>query len=322
MKMQLRLRSRPLRAVAGALALITTILPAVALAAGSAQPASVAVSVKLSETRLSYEQRLTATGRVARTQGGRRLALDFAPSGSGWRTLATARVHSDGSYRLRATAGASGKVRVRLVVSAPRSPNPPAGAEPRGSSHAQAITVGSRLSAPRRSIVVLSGSRARLGGVLFPRRSGRIVQVEIARHGRWSLLARSRTSRTGHFSSTVRAQGLGTSALRVRFGGDRLNTGSATGAGSLQVFRVTQASWYQLTGNQLGCGGRMYEGQLGVANKTLPCGTQVTLRYGGRSIRVPVIDRGPYVGGRTWDLSGETRRRLHFPGTGSIWSDK
>ncbi|MGI8579563.1 MAG: RlpA-like double-psi beta-barrel domain-containing protein [Solirubrobacteraceae bacterium] len=320
--MQLRLRSRPLRAAIGALALITIILPAVALAAGRAQPASVAVSVKLSDTRLSYEQRLTATGRIARTQGGRRLALDLAPSGSGWRTLATARVHSDGSYRLRAIADASGKVRVRLVVSVARSTDPSGGAGPHGSSHARSITVGSRLSAPRRGIAVLSGGRARLAGVLFPRRSGRVVQVEVARHGRWSPLARSRTSSSGHFGATVRAHGLGTSALRVRFAGDRLNTGSAAGAGTLQVFRVTQASWYQLTGNQLGCGGRMYDGQLGVANKTLPCGTQVTLRYGGRSIRVPVIDRGPYVGGRTWDLSGETRRRLHFPGTGSVWSDK
>lgn len=322
MKMQLRLRSRPLRAVLGALALITITLPAVGLAAGRAQSARVAVSLKLSDTRLAYAQRLTATGQVAQTQGGRRVALDLAPSGSSWHSLATARVHSDGTYRLRATASASGKVRVRLVVSAERSTDPSGGAGPQGSSHARPIAVGSRLIAPRRGTAVLSGSHARLGGVLFPRRSGRTVQLEVARHGRWSLLAQSRTSATGHFSATVRAQGLGTSALRVRFGGDRLNTGSEAGAGTLQVFRVSQASWYQLTGNQLGCGGRMYEGQLGVANKTLPCGTQVTLRYGGRSIRVPVIDRGPYVAGRTWDLSGETRRRLHFPGTGSVWSDK
>jgi len=320
--MQPRLRSTPLRAVAGALALITITLPAVALAAAPARSASVAVSVKLSDTRLAYAERLTATGRVTRSQGGRRLALDLAPSGSGWRTLATARVHSDGSYRLRAVAGASGKVRVRLVVSATRSTDPTGATGPRGSSHAKAIAVGSRLSASRRSIAVLSGSRARLAGVLFPRRSGRVVQVEVARHGRWSPLARSRTSPAGHFSATVRARGLGSSALRVRFGGDKLNTGSATAAGQLQVFRASQASWYQLTGNQLGCGGRMYEGQLGVANKTLPCGTQVTLRYGGRTVRVPVIDRGPYVGGRTWDLTAETRRRLGFPGTGSIWSDK
>jgi hypothetical protein len=321
--MQLRLRSRPLRAVAVALALITIALPAVAFAAGRAQSANrAAVSVRLSNTRLAYGQRLTATGHVARTQGGRRIALDFAPSGSGWRKMATARVHSDGSFRLRAVAGSSGKVRARLVVSRERARDTSGGAAPGGSSHARPIVVGSRLSAPHRSIAVLTGGRARVAGVLLPRRSGRVVQVEVARHGRWGVLARSRTSRSGHFAATVRARGLGTSALRVRFAGDRLNTGSAAGAGRLQVFRATQASWYQLTGNQLGCGGRMGANQLGVANKTLPCGTRVTLRYGGRSVSVRVIDRGPYVAGRTWDLSGETRRRLHFPGTGTVWSDK
>ncbi len=59
---------------------------------------------------------------------------------------------------------------------------------------------------------------------------------------------------------------------------------------------------------------------LGVANKTLPCGTLVTLRYGDRSIRVPVIDRGPYVAGREFDLTEATKDRLGFGGTGNVWS--
>ena len=45
---------------------------------------------------------------------------------------------------------------------------------------------------------------------------------------------------------------------------------------------------------------------LGVANKSLPCGTKVTLRHSGRVVRVPVIDRGPYVGGREYDLTAAT----------------
>lgn len=323
MKTQLRLRTRPLRAAVVALALTIVALPAVALAAAGAQSSPVAVPMKLSDTRLAYGQLLVATGRLAAGNGGRRLALELAPRGAAWRTLATARVHSDGSYRVRALAGASGQVRVRLSrPAAARSTDGAASPAPAGSSRARAVTVGSRLSAPRRDIALLSGGRTRLAGVLEPRRSGRVVQVEVARRGRWVALARARTSRTGHFAASLRAGGLGSAALRVSFAGDRLNVGAAADAGRLQVFRATQASWYQLTGNQLGCGGRMYEGQLGVANKTLPCGTLVTFRYGGRSIRVPVIDRGPYVGNRVWDLSGETRRRLRFPGTGSIWSDK
>ena len=58
--------------------------------------------------------------------------------------------------------------------------------------------------------------------------------------------------------------------------------------------------------------------QLGVAHKTLPCGTKVTLRHNGRRVRVPVIDRGPYVGAREYDLTAATARKLGFRGHGGI----
>jgi peptidoglycan lytic transglycosylase len=35
-------------------------------------------------------------------------------------------------------------------------------------------------------------------------------------------------------------------------------------------------------------------------------------------IRVRVVDRGPYVGGREFDLTSATRTRLHFRGVGSL----
>ena len=62
--------------------------------------------------------------------------------------------------------------------------------------------------------------------------------------------------------------------------------------------------------------------RLGVANKTLPCGTLVTLRYGGRTVRVPVVDRGPYVEGREFDLTEATKRALGFEGVGEVWSNR
>ena len=63
-----------------------------------------------------------------------------------------------------------------------------------------------------------------------------------------------------------------------------------------------------------GCG----YGTIGVAHKTLPCGSKLTLRHRGRTLRVRVIDRGPYVGGREYDLTEATARRLHFSGHGPI----
>jgi rare lipoprotein A (peptidoglycan hydrolase) len=43
---------------------------------------------------------------------------------------------------------------------------------------------------------------------------------------------------------------------------------------------------------------------VGVASRTLPCGTLVLVNYRGHRLTVPVIDRGPYASnGATWDLT-------------------
>ena len=83
-------------------------------------------------------------------------------------------------------------------------------------------------------------------------------------------------------------------------------------------WNVSIASVYTDYGKPIACGGVLHVPELGVANKTLPCGTQVIFLYKGRAIRVPVIDRGPYIAGRTWDLTGATAEALHFPGLGPI----
>jgi rare lipoprotein A (peptidoglycan hydrolase) len=90
--------------------------------------------------------------------------------------------------------------------------------------------------------------------------------------------------------------------------------------GRLNVYRTAYVSWYGpgLYGNHLGCGGRLSPRRLGVAHKTLPCGARVTLRRGTRTVRVRVIDRGPYVAGREFDLTQATAERLRFGGHGSI----
>ena len=62
------------------------------------------------------------------------------------------------------------------------------------------------------------------------------------------------------------------------------------------------ASWYG-DGGSTACG---FHANYGVANKALPCGTRVTFRYGGKTVTAVVDDRGPYVGGREWDLNQNT----------------
>ena len=72
-------------------------------------------------------------------------------------------------------------------------------------------------------------------------------------------------------------------------------------------------------GGALACGGSLGYNALVVAHKTLPCGTKVRIRYRGRSVTATVRDRGPYVGGREFDLAGAVARRLGFNGVGTIW---
>jgi rare lipoprotein A (peptidoglycan hydrolase) len=85
--------------------------------------------------------------------------------------------------------------------------------------------------------------------------------------------------------------------------------------------QVSVASVFTDYGLGLACGGVLGRDQLGVAHKTAPCGTLITFAYGGRVLTVPVIDRGPYIAGREWDLTGATAAALGFPGLGRIeWS--
>jgi rare lipoprotein A (peptidoglycan hydrolase) len=101
---------------------------------------------------------------------------------------------------------------------------------------------------------------------------------------------------------------------RLNFSGSLLNLAQLPPG----QYNVNIASVFTAYGQPIACGGVLHVPQLGVANKTLPCGTEVTFVYGKRAIRVPVIDRGPYIAGREWDLTGATAEALHFPGLGPI----
>jgi rare lipoprotein A (peptidoglycan hydrolase) len=72
---------------------------------------------------------------------------------------------------------------------------------------------------------------------------------------------------------------------------------------------VVIASWYGpgFYGNRTACGQVYTPEIIGVAHRTLRCGTMLVLEYRGRTMTVPVIDRGPYIAGRTLDLSNATR---------------
>jgi len=82
------------------------------------------------------------------------------------------------------------------------------------------------------------------------------------------------------------------------------------------------ASWYGpgFWGNQTACGQKLKHKTIGVAHKKLPCGTKVAFNKGGRWLRTKVIDRGPYVKGRTWDLTQGAAEALGMEYTESVRS--
>jgi hypothetical protein len=81
-----------------------------------------------------------------------------------------------------------------------------------------------------------------------------------------------------------------------------------------------EISWYGpgFYGNRTACGYALTRDLVGVAHKTLPCGTRVTFRNHGRTVTMPVVDRGPYVAGRQFDLTGGACLALDHCYTGPI----
>jgi len=177
-----------------------------------------------------------------------------------------------------------------------------------------------RIAVRHRKLHVRAGNRTAVVGNVAPGVTGVTVSLQIRRGKRWKPIDRDRTDAAGRYKLRERLRRTGSTKVRVRVAG---GPGVAPGKrviGRLNVYRYAYASWYGpgLYGNPLACGGTLGAGTLGVAHKTLPCGTMVSLRRGKRSVRVPVVDRGPFVGGREYDLTAATAQRLGFNGHGPI----
>jgi rare lipoprotein A (peptidoglycan hydrolase) len=90
--------------------------------------------------------------------------------------------------------------------------------------------------------------------------------------------------------------------------------GALVGSGAGAHWQRGVASVFSQYGTRLACGGRLEAGRLGVAHRTLPCGADVAFRHDGHTVTVPVIDRGPYVAGRDFDLTPAAADRLGIDG--------
>jgi rare lipoprotein A len=165
---------------------------------------------------------------------------------------------------------------------------------------------------------VLIGQDVALVGVANPAGGRRTVAVQALHGSRWVQVARAVTNPRGVFVERFWPHSLGRLALRLRASGVSAAS-TMLSARVATVYHEVTASWYG-PGGVTACGEVLGVKTMGVANKTLPCGTMVTLRYRHRSVRVPVIDRGPYVAGRDYDLTYATRLALGAGGVSQIWA--
>jgi rare lipoprotein A len=168
---------------------------------------------------------------------------------------------------------------------------------------------------------VLSGNGVAVRGKVRP--SGR-RRVKVVLSGPDARALRTRTRANGTFALRWSPERIGNYTARAFAIHGKRTRGAAGVARRLTSYRQAGASYYGpgLYGNGVACGGTLMPGTMGVANKTLPCGTKVKLRYRGRSVTVPVIDRGPYVAGRDYDLTAAVKERLGFPGVGTVLANR
>jgi peptidoglycan lytic transglycosylase len=171
---------------------------------------------------------------------------------------------------------------------------------------------------------VLAGRTVPVHGVLTPAQAGRTVLVQVSRGHGWKTVARARTGARGRFQTKWRPGAARHYGVRAVLGGVNGAGTVRTIGGGVTVYRAAAASWYGpgLMGGHLACGGTLTASVVGVANKTMPCGSRVRLRYGGRTVVARVVDRGPYSGNREFDLTPATKQKLGFGSTGTVWASR
>jgi rare lipoprotein A (peptidoglycan hydrolase) len=114
--------------------------------------------------------------------------------------------------------------------------------------------------------------------------------------------------------------GMATGARAATGGASSYTATAPEGEGiAFGTWRYGGASWYGpgLWGNKTACGQTLRPQTMGVAHKTLACGTNVKFVYRGKTVVTQVIDRGPYTHGRVWDFTKAVSDALEFGSVGA-----
>ncbi len=182
------------------------------------------------------------------------------------------------------------------------------------SATSDGITISSPASAFVRSGVSVSGTvPANDAGAAVE-----IDQLPASPGASWVAVADVHAASNGSFTAAWHTKGAGQMMIRAVLGGSQGSSAAASPpALSVTVYRRSIATLYGpgFYGHRTACGVILRRRTIGVANRTLRCGTEVQVYYKGNVMTVPVIDRGPYAHNANWDLTMATGRALGMRGT-------
>jgi rare lipoprotein A (RlpA)-like double-psi beta-barrel protein len=116
--------------------------------------------------------------------------------------------------------------------------------------------------------------------------------------------------------------GIGALALQRRdAGGGRGDIpGSVPVPGTLTGYYMSRAAPYGPTPRhrRTACGEAFTKTLQGVAHPVLPCGVKIYIRFNGKDVLTQVVDRGPNVPGRDFDITKALADRMGLHGTQKI----
>ena len=182
---------------------------------------------------------------------------------------------------------------------------------------------GDGLTLSTRASTLLSNQMT-FSGTATGQAAGQTVEIERLGHEtnwQWAPTVQATVAGDGSFSAVWPTNHIGRFSFRAHI----VQASGALPASTLPavtatVYRSSIATQYGpgFYGQRTACGHKLRPSTVGVANRTLKCGTLVGIYYDGRTLVVPVIDRGPYANHADWDLTEATGTALGISGTATI----
>lgn len=300
------LRTRPLRVF-----LAASIILGLLQVAAVAQEAGPHPVIDQAPGKVRFGALVVIRGHLENGTAGEEIELQRRRPGGNWWTIATKQVDGDARVEFRRQdLKRSTTYRLRYTDVATRA---------QAVSDIHRVQVVPKLTLRVNPDDIFRGRYVTLRGRLLPKVSPRRTIVLRQRvGGEWRWIKRVGVDQDGRFVAKFQANDIGFRKIRATFAGDALNTFKKK-VKPLTIYGKDRATWYGpgFYGRSTACGQKMSKTILGVAHRTLPCGTKVSILYNGNTITVPVIDRGPYSHAN-WDLTEGAARRLGFSGTDTI----